>query len=57
MGNIAGVCDETGLVVGMMPHPERAVLGIHPPDWSRQSDRKKHFYGYTFFKNVIEYCS
>lgn len=57
MGNIAGVCDETGLVVGMMPHPERAVVGIHPPDWTRQPDRKTFFYGYTFFKNVIEYCS
>ncbi len=23
--NIAGICDETGRVVGMMPHPERAM--------------------------------
>ena len=21
--NIAGICDETGRIVGMMPHPER----------------------------------
>lgn len=26
--NIAGVCNEAGNVVGMMPHPERAVKDI-----------------------------
>ncbi|MCX7705294.1 MAG: phosphoribosylformylglycinamidine synthase I [bacterium] len=57
IGNIAGVCDETGLVVGMMPHPERAVVGIHPPDWYRRVERETYFYGYKFFTNVIEYCS
>lgn len=57
VGSIAGVCDETGLVLGMMPHPERAVLGIHPPDWQRKISREQFYYGYRFFRNVIEYCS
>jgi phosphoribosylformylglycinamidine synthase len=25
LGNIAGICNETGNVLGMMPHPERAI--------------------------------
>jgi phosphoribosylformylglycinamidine synthase I len=25
--DIAGICDSTGRIVGMMPHPERAVYG------------------------------
>ncbi len=54
---IAGVCDETGLVVGMMPHPERAALGIHHPDWLRTQSKEIYSSGFQFFKNVIEYCS
>ena len=53
---IAGVCDETGLVVGMMPHPERAIINIHQPDWLRNQNKEVYYYGFQFFKNVIEYC-
>ncbi len=28
-GAVAGICDETGLVLGLMPHPERASLPAH----------------------------
>ncbi len=28
VGNIAGVCNERGNVLGLMPHPERAVEGL-----------------------------
>lgn len=27
---IAGICDESGLVLGMMPHPERSIASMHP---------------------------
>lgn len=30
--NIAGICNEKGNVMGLMPHPERASLGILSPD-------------------------
>jgi len=30
-GDIAGVCDGTGLVLGMMPHPENHVIGRQHP--------------------------
>ena len=31
----AGVCDSTGLMLGLMPHPERHVRGIDHPRWTR----------------------
>ncbi len=30
-GDIAGVCDDTGLVLGLMPHPENHVIGRQHP--------------------------
>jgi phosphoribosylformylglycinamidine synthase len=32
---IAGLTDATGRVLGLMPHPERALFGIHHPAWTR----------------------
>ncbi|MCM8806137.1 MAG: phosphoribosylformylglycinamidine synthase I [Candidatus Omnitrophica bacterium] len=57
IAGIAGICDEKGLIVGMMPHPERALLKIHEPDWHRNETDDVFSFGYQFFKNVIEYCS
>jgi phosphoribosylformylglycinamidine synthase len=34
--DIAGVCDATGLVLGLMPHPERYVTSIQHPAWTRK---------------------
>jgi phosphoribosylformylglycinamidine synthase len=31
----AGVCDPTGRIFGLMPHPERHVRGIDHPRWTR----------------------
>jgi phosphoribosylformylglycinamidine synthase len=31
---VAGVCDPTGRVLGLMPHPERNVESWHHPDWT-----------------------
>lgn len=35
MGNIAGICDASGLVFGLMPHPERYTRWTHHPTWTR----------------------
>ena len=32
---IAGLTDRTGRVLGVMPHPDRAFLPTHMPDWRR----------------------
>jgi phosphoribosylformylglycinamidine synthase len=34
-GAAAGVCDPTGRIFGLMPHPERFVESIHHPRWTR----------------------
>lgn len=38
---IAGVCDATGRVLGLMPHPERNVRVFHHPQWTRLSGRRE----------------
>jgi phosphoribosylformylglycinamidine synthase len=35
--DIAGVCDASGLVLGLMPHPERFVSSIQHPAWTRRA--------------------
>lgn len=34
----AGICDPTGRIFGLMPHPERFVESIHHPRWTRRPD-------------------
>lgn len=34
--DVAGVCDATGRVFGLMPHPERFVDATQHPSWSRR---------------------
>jgi phosphoribosylformylglycinamidine synthase len=35
-GAVAGVCDPTGRIFGLMPHPERFVDPWHHPRWTRR---------------------
>ncbi len=37
-GGIAAVTDQTGRILGMMPHPERAVFFTHLPDWTYRKE-------------------
>jgi phosphoribosylformylglycinamidine synthase len=39
-GAIAGACDPTGRIFGLMPHPERHVESWHHPRWTRRSVRR-----------------
>src|SRR5436309_2827683 len=34
--DIAGICDVTGRVLGLMPHPERHILPTQHPQWTRR---------------------
>lgn len=50
----AAVCDETGLILGMMPHPEAAVDGrITPPGESAQAYQDGRF----FFESIRHYLA
>ncbi len=52
--NIAGICDPTGRIFGLMPHPERFVDPTHHPRWTRQGlDTKPD--GRVIFENAVSY--
>ena len=51
-GSIAGLCDESGKIFGLMPHPERNLFPHSPPDWQ---DGKVGGGGLQVFKNAVEY--
>lgn len=53
--DIAGLCDETGRIFGLMPHPERHSFGWQNPLWTRQGINKEGD-GLLIFKNGVEYA-
>ena len=52
--DIAGICDETGKVLGMMPHPERNLFGINAP-YSAYGKVSEEGEGFQMFRNAFEY--
>jgi phosphoribosylformylglycinamidine synthase len=52
--DIAGICDVTGRVLGLMPHPERHVLPTHHPQWSRRGLVPEGD-GLAVFRNAVEF--
>jgi len=52
--DIAGVCDASGRVFGLMPHPERHVLGTQHPQWTRLG-AKEYGDGFRIFQNAVEW--
>jgi len=53
-GDIAGVTDMSGRVLGLMPHPERHILPTQHPRWTREG-LKREGDGLQLFRNAIEY--
>jgi phosphoribosylformylglycinamidine synthase I len=53
-GNVAGMCDPTGRVLGLMPHPERHVLPTHHPHWPRRGLAVEGD-GLRLFRNAVRY--
>ena len=53
--DIAGVCDPTGRILGMMPHPERHCLPIHHPRWTREG-LKERGEGIVLFERAVAYA-
>lgn len=52
--DIAGICDASGHVLGLMPHPERHVLPTQHPRWVREGLQKEGD-GMQLFRNAIEF--
>jgi len=55
VGNIAGICDASGRVFGLMPHPERHVRGTQHPQWTR-SGARKYGDGFKIFQNAVAWA-
>jgi phosphoribosylformylglycinamidine synthase len=53
-GNVAGVCDSTGHIFGLMPHPERHVDPTQHPRWTR-GEAKTPGDGFRIFENAVAY--
>ncbi len=52
--DVAGLCDLTGRVFGLMPHPERFVDPTQHPNWTRGPHRDVGA-GLRIFRNAIQY--
>jgi phosphoribosylformylglycinamidine synthase subunit PurQ / glutaminase len=51
---IAGVCDPTGRIFGLMPHPDRYVEPWHHPRWTRQgASRPAEGDGLRIFRSAV----
>ncbi len=53
--NIAGVCNSTGRVFGLMPHPECFNHKTNHPTWSKETNFKTK--GLKIFENAVNYLS
>ncbi|MFH1521106.1 MAG: phosphoribosylformylglycinamidine synthase I [Candidatus Micrarchaeota archaeon] len=51
--NIAGICDKSGKIFGMMPHPEAFNIPENCPYWIKGV--VKEAYGLRIFKNAVEF--
>lgn len=51
-GAVAGLCDASGQVLGLMPHPERHVLPTHHPHWTREGLNAEGE-GLAIFRNAV----
>lgn len=59
MDAIAGLCDPTGRVLGLMPHPERFLEWNRHPYWTRLAParRERVTPGFQVFINAVERCA
>jgi len=51
--NIAGVCDETGRIFGLMPHPEAFLFPQNHPRWTQEKIQEGE--GLKIFKNAVNF--
>jgi phosphoribosylformylglycinamidine synthase len=52
---IAGLCDATGRIFGLMPHPERYTHATHHPRWTRAGGQREPD-GLHIFRNAVRYA-
>ena len=52
--NIAGICDTSGRIFALMPHPERHVVRTQHPRWTREGS-KSNGDGLQIFVNAVKW--
>ena len=58
--SIAGICDPTGRIFGLMPHPEAFLSPYNSPDWGAAKARGEiasEGDGAAFFRNAVDYIA
>lgn len=51
---VAGICDETGRLFGLMPHPEAYLHRVNHPRWTRES-LPEDGGGLLLFRNAVQF--
>ena len=54
VNDIAGICDSSGRIFALMPHPERYIRGTQHPKWTRLG-AKPHGDGFQIFLNAVRW--
>ncbi|MBW2606962.1 MAG: phosphoribosylformylglycinamidine synthase I [Deltaproteobacteria bacterium] len=64
LNDIAGICDPSGRIFGLMPHPEAYNHFTNHPDWTRNKEKAKRekgeinpgpTIGISIFKNAVDF--
>lgn len=53
--DVAGICNSSGTVFGLMPHPERAYYGWQLPNWTDNEALPEFGDGKLVFESVVEF--
>lgn len=53
--DIAGICDSSGKIFGLMPHPERAYYCWQLPDWMKKEKMPNYGDGKLIFESTVEF--
>ena len=55
MASVAGLCDRSGRLFGLMPHPEAYVQRTHHPRWSREPQLPEEGMGLALYRNAVDF--
>ena len=64
LADVAGICNKTGRIMGMMPHPERAIYSVSEPEFQLKKEKAKRNENQLpefiesnlkIFKNAVDY--
>lgn len=52
---VAGICNESGRIFGLMPHPEAYVHRTHHPRWTREESLPEEGMGLWLYQNAVHF--